>query len=263
MNNTQYLLALHSIDGLGPVRLKAILDYFGDPKIAWEAQSKEKRKNLDPQKYMEHIQNSGINWITLFDKTYPYLLSQIYDPPIVLYYKGKLDCLNEKCIAVVGTRKMTDHGKAVCEQFTRGFVNFDLTIVSGLARGIDTQAHKTAIEANGQTAAVLGSGLNEIYPPENRELASRIINGHGCLISEFRPDYPSLPGNFPIRNRIISGLSLATLVVEAAKNSGSQITAKSALEQGREVFVIAPNDLIKDGAFVVYEPEEILDELGL
>ncbi len=289
MNNTAYLLALHSIDGLGPIRLKAVLDYFKDPKLAWEASREEllkigiyqktidllfdTRKKLDPQKYLEYIQSSGIKWITVFDENYPKLLSQIYDPPIVLYYKGILNCLEKKCIAVVGTRKMTGYGKAVCEQFVKALVNFNLTIVSGLARGIDAASHKTTVLEGGQTVAVLGGGLNEIYPPENKGLAQDIINGHGAILSEFPPDYPSMPGNFPARNRIISGLSLATLVVEAAQDSGSLITARLALEQGRDVFAIpgpitsslskGPINLIKDGAIVVTEPGEILDELGI
>ncbi len=209
------------------------------------------------------LKNLGIRKVGIFDKDYPALLKQIHDPPVVLYYKGSLGCLRKKCIAVVGTRKMSGEGRLLTDKFVKHLVKAGLTIVSGLARGIDTQAHKTTILENGQTIAVLGGGLNEIYPPENKGLAQEIINGHGAIISEFPPDYPIFPGNFPTRNRIISGLSLATLVVEAAENSGSLITARLALEQGREVFVIAPNVLIKDGAFAVYEPEEILDELGL
>lgn len=289
MNNISYLLALHSIDGLGPIRLKAILDYFKDPKLAWEAEAGEllklgiyqktvdllsdTRKKLDPQKYLEDIQTRGISWISLYDENYPKLLSQIYDPPIILYYKGNLDCLNKKCIAVVGTRKMTGYGKAVCEQFVKTLVEFNLTIVSGLAKGIDAQAHKTTVGMGGQTVAVLGGGLNEIYPPENRSLAQDIINGGGAIISELPPDYPSMPGNFPARNRIISGLSLATLVVEASEDSGSLITAREALEQGREVFAVpgpvtsnlskGPIDLIKKGAQAVFSAEEILEELGI
>lgn len=214
---------------------------------------------------MNNIQfkNLGINKVGIFDKDYPYLLKQIYDPPAVLYYKGNLEALRKKCIAVVGTRKMTGEGRLLTDKFVKHLVKAGLTIISGLARGIDTEAHKTAVEANGQTVAVLGSGLNKIYPPENKQLAMDIINGHGAVISEYPPDELPCPGNFPIRNRIISGLSLGVLVVEASDNSGSLITARLALEQGREVFAVAPNTLIKDGAFAVFEPEEILDELGL
>lgn len=278
MNNIPYLLALHSIDGLGPIRLRAILKYFKDPKLAWEAKEEEllkigiykntinlfieTRKNLEPETYARQIAESGIKWVTIFDDTYPKLLAQIYDPPAVLYYKGKLDDPGEKAIAVVGTRKMTDQGKSAAVEFTKFLVNTGFTIVSGFARGIDTEAHLTAISENGKTIAVLGSGINNTYPPENISLAKKISEGFGAVISEFPPDCPVLPGNFPVRNRIISGLSGAVLIIEAGKNSGTLITAKLALEQGREVFVIPPNDLIADGATAVFHPEEILHAMG-
>lgn len=289
IKNDAYLLALHSIDGLGPIRLKRVLEYFKDPKLVWEATEKEllslgifrntvnllleTRKKLEPESYAKSITDSGIKWITIFDKDYPALLSQIYDPPVVLYYKGKPDDFNQKAVAVVGTRKMTSYGRVVAEQFTKGLVEGGLTIVSGLARGIDAQAHLTAVLENGRTIAVLGGGLNNIFPPENRNLASKIADGFGAVISEFPPNYASLPGNFPARNRIISGLSLAVLVIEAAEDSGSLITARCALEQGREVFAVpgpvtsslskGPINLIKDGARAVFSPDEVLEELGL
>ncbi len=289
MTNTPYLLALHSIDGLGPIRLKAIVDYFKDPKLAWEADQKqllqigipknavellaETRKKLDPQTYIESIRKSNIKWITVFDQDYPSLLKQIYDPPIVLYYKGEFQPQDEKAIGVVGTRKMTSYGRVVTTQFTQGLVSAGLTIVSGLARGVDSEAHWTAVKNEGRTLAILGGGLNQIYPPENRSLAEKIIDGYGAVMSEFPPDYPSMPGNFPARNRIISGLSLAILVTEAAQDSGSLITARLALEQGREVFAVpgpitsnlskGPIDLIKEGARPVTSADEILEELGI
>lgn len=301
MINIPYLLALHSIDGLGPVRLRAVLGYFKDPKLAWEGEIgeirsigipeavvqrlAETRKRLDPVSFAEKIKKTGISWITVFDEDYPKLLAQIYDPPVVLYFKGNFllyssveelrskNSYDEKAVAVVGTRKITGYGRAVTQQFTAGLVDAGLTIVSGLARGVDSQAHLTAVIEKGQTIAVLGGGLNNIFPPENRKLAERIVAGFGAVISEFPPDYPPLPGNFPARNRIISGLSLATLVTEAAEDSGSLITARLALEQGREVFAVpgpvtsslskGPIDLIKDGARAVFSPEEILEELGI
>lgn len=289
MNNIPYLLALHSIDGLGPIRLKAILDYFKDPKLAWEVDVREirgigvpqstlellqkTRNSLNPLKYAEDIHKSGISWVTVFDEAYPKLLRQIYDPPIVLYYKGDVQDLDKKAIAVVGTRKITGYGRVITEQFTKGLVDSGLTIVSGLARGVDSQAHLTAVQANGKTVAVLGGGLNNIFPSENRGLVAKIASGYGIVISEFPPDYPSLPGNFPARNRIISGLSLAVVVIEAAEDSGSLITARLALEQGREVFAVpgpvtstlskGPIDLIKEGARAVFSPDEILEELGI
>lgn len=289
MDNAPYLLALHSIDGLGPIRLKAVLDYFKDPKLAWEADVREirkigvpqnvvdlfleTRKKLEPEDYAQSIKDTGIKWITIFDEDYPKLLAQIYDPPVVLYYKGELLPQDEEAMAVVGTRKMTGYGKTITDQFTSALVAAGLTIVSGLARGVDTQAHKSALEAGGRTIAVLGGGLKKVFPPENISLAEKIAEGYGAVISEFPPDYPSLPGNFPSRNRIISGLSLAVLVTEAAEDSGSLITARLALEQGRDVFAVpgpvtsqlskGPIDLIKEGARAVYEVEDILDELGI
>lgn len=272
MNNIPYLLALHSIDGLGPIRLKAIIDYFKDPKLAWEAQSQETRKKLEPESYARSIQELGIKWLTIFDEGYPQLLKQIYDPPIILYYKGQVDVLNTKSLAVVGTRKMTGYGRAVTENFVRGLASAGLTIVSGLARGVDAQAHKSAIDTGGSTIAVLGGGLKNIYPPENRNLSEQIVES-GAVISEFPPDFPSTPGNFPSRNRILSGLSLAVLVTEAAEDSGSLITARLALEQGREVFAVpgpitsdlskGPANLIREGATIVTQASEILEELGI
>jgi DNA processing protein len=289
VKNIPYLLALHSINGLGPIRLKRLLDHFTDPKLVWETDGKklrelgipqptidlflETRKKLDPQKFLEEVESSGIKYKTIFDEDYPKLLKQIHDPSLVFYYLGEILPTDGKAIAVVGTRKITGYGKAVTEDFTKGLVSAGLTIVSGLARGVDTIAHQTALDNNGRTLAILGGGLNLIFPPENVGLARKIADGSGAVISEFPPDYPSTPGNFPARNRIISGLSIATLVTEAAEDSGSLITAHLAIEQGRDVFAVpgpvtstlskGPVSLIKDGARIVMEPGEILDELGL
>lgn len=289
MVNIPYLLAMHGVDGLGPMRLRAILKYFKDPKLAWIADKKvfleigipkstvelleEKRKKLDPEKLLEEFEKKGIKWVTIFDEDYPLPLTQIYDPPTVLYYKGEIKPEDESAIAVVGTRKITGYGKLVTEKFASALAVAGLTIVSGLAKGVDSAAHWAVIKNSGRTLAILGSGVNNIYPPENIKLATEIANGRGAIISEFPPDYPSLPGNFPSRNRIISGLSKAVLVTEAASDSGSLITARLALEQGREVFAIpgpitsdlsrGPADLIREGARLIFEPEEILEELGM
>lgn len=289
MNNIAYLLTLHTVNGLGPIRLKRIVEYFKDPKLAWEATNEElislgipqttadlineTRKKVEPDQYFESIKASGIGWVTIFDDKYPKLLRQIYDPPVVLYYKGNLNVLNTPSISVVGSRKMTAYGKMVTKQFTKDLVNARFTIVSGLAMGIDSQAHQTAIEEKGETVAVLGGGLNNIFPAENKGLAAKIADGFGTVISEFGPQLPAKAGNFPRRNRIISALSLATLVVEAAQNSGSLITAHFALKYGRKVFAVpgpitsslakGPIELIKLGARPVSESYEILDELGI
>lgn len=289
MNNLSYLLVLHSINGLGPIRLKGLLDRFRDPKIAWEATEHElietgvtmpvasliteTRKTLNPQKYLDSILKSGIKILTIFDENYPKSLKQIYDPPVVLYYLGEILEKDRYALAVVGTRKMTGYGKTVTEGFVTDLAAAGFTIVSGLARGVDTTAHKTAIKNGGRTLAILGGGLNQIYPPENRSLVEEIISGNGAVISEFTPDQPSVPGNFPARNRIIAGLSLGVLVTEAAFDSGSLITAREALEQGKEVFAIpgpitssfskGPIALIGSGAKAVFDASEILGELGI
>lgn len=289
MQNTPYLLALHSIDGLGPIRLKAILNYFKDPRLAWEASGSEikslgipqnvldllldTRKKLEPEKYAQSLQKSGIKWVSIFDDNYPKLLSQIYDPPIILFYKGEILPGDEQAVGVVGTRKMTGYGRTVTERFTARLVEAGLTIVSGLARGVDSAAHRQALESSGRTIAVLGGGLNNIFPPENTSLAQKIADGAGAVISEFPPNDPPLPGNFPSRNRIIAGLSKAILVTEAASDSGSLITARLAVESGREVFAVpgpvtsnlsqGPIELIREGARIVFDPKEILEELGM
>ncbi len=289
MQKVNYLLALHTVNGLGAVRLNILLNYFTDPQLIWEARESELqglripksviqnlvqvRKQLDPENYVHSLIKRGIKWVTISDNDYPKLLKQLYDPPVVLYYKGEILPSDERSIAIVGTRQITSYGRFVTEKFTKELVDYGFTIVSGLARGVDTQAHLATIKNNGRTVAVFGGGLNNIYPPENSRLAEEIINGFGAVISEFPPDASSLPGNFPMRNRIISGLSLGVVVAEAALNSGSLITAKLALEQGREVFAIpgpinsalsqGPIGLIREGAKIVSETSDILIELGV
>lgn len=289
MKNLPYLIALHSVEGLGSVRLKLLLDYFKDPKAVWDCSYKElkslavpekvltgisnKKKELSPELYWEELEREQIKILTFFDKDYPALLKEIPDPPLILYYKGEVKKSDSHSIGVVGTRKITSYGRVVTEQFTSGLVAAGLVIVSGLARGVDTIAHKTTLENEGRTLAILGGGLNLIFPPENIKLAAQIWDGRGAVMTEFPPNYPHLAGNFPGRNRIISGLSLGILVTEAAEDSGSLITARYASEQGREVFAIpgpvtsdlsrGPSILIKEGARLVYQVDDILDELGL
>ncbi len=289
MDNTPYLLALNSLEGLGPVRLKKILDYFKDPKTAWNAPILElkslgipesviekieyAKKTLDPFEYLENIKSFGIKFFTLFEKDYPESLKEIYDPPVVLYYFGSnLSILKEDCIAIVGTRKMTGYGRLVTDEFASKLSKAGFVIVSGLARGVDTTAHIATLNAGGKTIAILGGGLRNIFPPENTQLAQKIAQSNGLVISEFPPEYPSLPGNFPARNRVISGLSKAVLVTEAATDSGSLITARLALEQGRGVYAVpgpitsglskGPSELIKEGGMLVDSAEDILNDLG-
>ncbi len=287
-NNIEYLLALQSVNGLGPVRLKALLEHFKDPETVWRLSDKElskinlpenviknlneTRKKLDPEKYLHQLETDGIKWVSIFDKTYPKSLAQIENAPVVLYYKGDLSVLRKKAIAVVGSRKMTGYGRLVTESLTEELVAAGLAIVSGLARGVDTIAHRSAIKSGGKTVAVLGGGLKHIYPSENVSLA-REIEQNGVVLSEFAPDETAYLGNFPARNRIISALSLGVLVTEADLDSGSLITARLALEQGKEVFAVpgpinsdlsrGPVSLIKNGAVCVSNIEDILDILGI
>lgn len=289
MDDLIYLVALHTVDGLGTVRLKRLIDFFENPKNIWYAKPKDiqkigipefavknlenKRKSLDPYSYFDQITKNGIKVLTFFDKDYPERLKQIYDPPLILYYIGEFSSQDKNAFAIVGTRKVSGYGRTVTEQLTEELVNAGLTVVSGLARGVDTVAHSTALQKGGRTIAVLAGGLNVIYPPENSSLASKIADGRGVVLSEFPPDYPHLPGNFPTRNRIISGLSLGVLVTEAAEDSGSLITARQALEQGREVFAVpgpitsalslGPAALIKEGAKLVTSVEDILEDIGI
>jgi DNA processing protein len=223
---------------------------------------------------MEKLAKENVSVITIKDEKYPKLLREIYNPPALLYYKGRLE-EDEFAIAVVGTRKCTSYGKQVTSEITRDLANNGITIVSGLALGIDTLAHQAALEVNEKTIAVLGSGLDaqNIYPVTNCHLAEKIIETGGTLISEHPLGTLPLKFNFPQRNRIIAGLTLGTLVVEAPLTSGALITAKFALEFNREVFAVpgsiysensaGPNNLIKMGAKAVASAADILEALNL
>jgi DNA processing protein len=211
--------------------------------------------------------------IKISDKTYPKILRQIHSPPKELYVKGRILEDDEFAVAVVGSRIASMYGLTTAERLGYELASRGLVVVSGLARGIDSAAHKGALKAHGKTIAVLGSGLDVIYPPENKKLAEEIVEKDGALVSEFPMGASPAPKHFPQRNRIISGLSLAVVVVEAAKNSGALITADFALEQNREVFAVpgkvdsatsfGTNQLIKDGARLVQTADDIIDELNL
>lgn len=214
-----------------------------------------------------------IETIKIGDKNYPKILKQIHKPPKELYVKGRILGDTEFAIAIVGSRIASMYGLTTAERLGYELASRGLVVVSGLARGIDSASHKGALKAHGKTIAVLGSGLDIIYPPENKKLAEEIVEKNGALISEFPMGAPPAPKNFPQRNRIISGLSLAVVVVEAAKDSGALITADFALEQNREVFAVpgkvdsatsfGTNKLIKEGAKLVQTADDIMDELGL
>jgi len=282
----KYWIALKSIPGVGNITFLALMDKFGSISDIFTAPLSELRaipgisqntataiagfKNWDKVKEeLELLDKNKINVITCQDKLYPVKLLNIYDRPPLIYVRGNLK--NEDInIAIVGSRMASTYGKYTTEKISRELALKGLTIVSGMARGIDSTAHRGAITAHGRTIAVLGSGLDVIYPPENKKLFDDIIQ-NGAVISEFPPGTPPLSANFPTRNRIISGMSYGVVIVEAGEKSGSLITARLALEQGREVFAVpgsidsagsrGTNKLIKQGAILIENIDDILEEI--
>lgn len=289
MTESEYLTAVSAFTYFGPSRIKLLISYFKKAKKIWEAPEKKLieigisenkvsdfagfRSTFDTKKYFQSLKNNGIKITTFLDKNFPKALKNLSDSPVVLYYKGNLDCLKKPTVSIVGARKMTSYGKEVAEKFAGELASFGITIVSGLARGIDTVAHNSCITAGGTTAAILGCGLNLVYPPENINLFKKIIEKDGVIISEYPLDYPALPINFAVRNRIVSGFSSCILVVEGEEKSGTLLTASHAAEQGKTVFAIpgnitspmskAPLYLLKNGARIATEPKDILDELDI
>ncbi len=285
--NTLQWLALTVTEGLGPTRSKRLVEHFGGVAGIFRASLTELEaaglrsvsaqsiftgKSFDlAQQEMVKVAESKAEIIALDDPRYPATLKEIYDPPLVLYVKGSVEVLSLPGIAVVGTRHPTPYGVGMAERLACDLSNQGLSIISGLARGVDTAAHRGAINARGKTIGVMGTGVDEIYPRENKRLAEQILAMGGALISEFAMTTPPTPQNFPIRNRIISGLSAGVLVVEAAEYSGTRITARCALEQCREVFAVpgnvtnknawGPNTLIKQGAKLVATWEDVWEEL--
>jgi DNA processing protein len=285
MDELSSWLALNMIDGIGGAKFKRLLDRFGSPFHVLKA-SLSQLAEVDGigdkighaiisydrdrvQKELELIDRYGISVLTWDDGEYPEKLSQIFYPPPLLYTKGDIKLLSERCMAVVGSRNATGYGLGIAREFSRELAKGGWVIVSGLARGIDSAAHRGALEG-GRTVAVLGCGLNVVYPPENRELMGQIAE-RGLLVSEFPLSTGPLRNNFPRRNRIISGLSLGVVVVEAGDDSGALITAEYAMEQGREVFAVpgsikspqakGAHQLIKDGAKLVGSIDDILEDL--
>jgi DNA processing protein len=225
---------------------------------------------VDPHKELEAARKAGVRVLTALDGDFPELLKAIYDPPLALYVKGDL-ASGRAPVGIVGTRKPTDYGARSSARLVRELVKAGLTVVSGLARGVDTVAHDAAVKSGGRTWAVMGTGLGMVYPAENKKLAERILESGGALVSEFPMDAGPFAAHFPRRNRIISGLSYATVVIEGDFKSGSLITAKAALEQGREVLALpgpvdsvmsrGPNMLIKNGAAMVEDAADIIAAL--
>lgn len=287
--NAKYWVGLTLVPGIGPARLRRLLDHFGSAELAWRADPGEciragldsksvealisTRKRLDVDREMEKIERAGVDLITWEDPRYPERLKQIYAPPPVLYSKGQILPEDDWSIAVVGTRRATVYGKQVTEEIVAGLVSNRITVVSGLARGIDSYAHQACLQCGGRTIAVLGSGLDVIYPPENARLARQVIE-RGALISEHPLGTKPDAVNFPQRNRVVSGLTLGTLVIEGDLASGAMLTAGFALDQGREVFAVpgnifhrtskGTNKLIqRSAAKLVVSAQDVLEELNL
>lgn len=279
MNDIAYWLAIAKFKSFGAVRIARLSRHFSSMKHAFEAGTTalleagiepaivskfmQERLHINPELELEKVEKNKIDVITINDSRYPTLLKQIYDPPALLFVRGTLPNSNLKHLSVVGSRKATSYGLDVTEFIISPLAKSGVVIVSGLAYGIDAAAHLSTIESEGITVAILGSGVDQdsIYPSQNRTLASKILASGGALISEFPVGSPPLKQNFPLRNRIIAGISHSTLVVEAALKSGSLITAKCALESDREVYAVpgsihaasskGTNDLIKQGAIPV------------
>lgn len=287
MQKTEKLLALLQIPQLGAYKIGRLLNEIDfDDLCLWDKAQLQllgwnERQIHRWQRPDEKVINETLTWaeqencriLTLFDEDYPFLLRQISTAPPVLFVKGNVNALALPQIAIVGSREHSHYGEYWAGQFAEMLVQKQFAITSGLAIGIDGICHRHALQANGTTIAVLGSGLNRLYPQRHRNLAEKIVESGGALVSEFFPNQPPLAENFPRRNRIISGLSLGTLVIEAALNSGSLITARYALEQGREVFAL-PNainstysqgchKLIKEGAVLVDSIDDIIDNVAL
>jgi DNA processing protein len=283
--NTQFWLGLTKLEGLGVRGAHRLVEHFGSPQAAYMASLTELESCGIPARVAQSIfaqaglkeaardleasAKAGCQVVAYCSDDYPPRLKQIPDPPLVLYVRGDVKVLSRHALAIVGTRRPTAYGSQVAQRLAHDLAQRQLVIVSGLARGIDSAAHRGALEAAGKTVAVLGSGIDVIYPRENKRLAEQVTEC-GALISEFPPGTSPAPENFPIRNRTISGLALGVVVVEAAEYSGSLITARLALEQNREVFAVpgnitsaqsfGPNHLIKQGAKLVDEWMDVLEE---
>ena len=287
-DDKRYWIGFNLVRGIGAVRFQQILSFFGDLSIAWNAPAEAFREAGLPERALtnflrlreetdldalyDSILQKDVQVLTLLDEDYPKLLKQIDQAPPVLYVRGALTPADDFAVAMVGTRRISAYGQQITRDTGLYLAGHGLTIVSGLARGVDALAHQSALQAGGRTIAVLGSGVDVIYPPEHRQLAEAIIE-NGALISDYPLGTQPEGVNFPPRNRIISGLSLATVVVEAGERSGALITADFAVEQGRDVFavpgnILSPaskgtNRLIQKGAYALVSPQDVLDLLEL
>ncbi len=288
MDERSYWVALNLVKGIGAVRFRQLLEFFGTAELAWQAPQSAwssagipqrvvnnfslVRQQVDLERVLEKIAAGNVRVITWLDGDYPRRLKEIDQSPPVLFIRGTINVEDDWAVAVVGTRRVTPYGRQIADEIGRFLAQNGVTVVSGLARGVDAIAHQSALQAGGRTFAVLGSGVDVIYPPEHRKLAAEIIQ-QGAVISDYPVGTQPDGVNFPPRNRIISGLSLATVVVEAGEKSGALITAEFAVDQGRDVFAVpgsilaaqsqGTNRLIEQGARPLLKMSEILESLKL
>ncbi|MGD0337581.1 MAG: DNA-processing protein DprA [Bacteroidota bacterium] len=284
------LLRLSTIPGVGPQRIRALVNHFGDAETVLRSSAKSlasvegmnrtvavtiahhKGGDRFSAEQLSKLKKSG-GWLcTYWDASYPFLLKKIYDPPPFLFVRGNFDQIDNYALAIVGTRKPSEYGKIIAERLAAQLVQLGLTVVSGLARGIDTIAHSTVVKNKGRTLAIIGSGIDVIYPPENKPVVERLVE-NGALVSEYPMGTSPDAGNFPRRNRIISGMTLATIVIETTESGGAMITATTALDQNREIFAVpgniteprstGTNLLIKEGrATLLQSVDDIISVLG-
>lgn len=283
------LIILNLLPGLGPIRIRALLDCFGSPELALHARREflervpgigakvadavaSWRECTAPDAELDLAERLGVRIVTLLDDDYPSFLRQMYDPPAVLYARGEWrESDGERSVAIIGSRQTTAYGMTTARRFGRELASHGCTIVSGLARGIDTAGHWGALDAGGRTLAVLGSGLNRLFPEENRELADRIASGSGAVVSEFPLNFRPSKTSFPRRNRIVAGWSHAAIVVEAPARSGALHTAHLTLDMNRTVFAVPGradslhsrgcHDLIREGAILASCPADVLGDM--
>ena len=280
----QYWIWLSSVSGIGTKRFYRLLGVYEDARTVWDSVGDENMRFLGAaalgalraartEQYFyslfQRLDELGVRAVTRVGEGYPEALETIYDPPPTLFVKGRADLSAERMFSIVGSRRASRDGQRAAREIAEGLALHGVTVVSGMARGIDTCAHEGALNGGGPTIAVLGCGPDVIYPPENERLEARILDSDGAVISEYPPGVPPLAHNFPARNRIISGLSRGTLLVEGAEKSGAMITVTHAMEQGRDVFAVPggiyspqsaiPNRLIVEGATPVLSPWEILE----
>ncbi len=287
MTQIRYYLGFNLVPGIGPARLSRLIEYFGSVQAAWEASLPElmrcglegklcealiaARRSVDLDRLLEQAASQDVTLLCVEDQEYPERLRRTPAPPPLIYLRGSFTPADEWAVAIVGTRNITNYGRDAAYELARGLAEAGVTIISGLALGVDAVAHQAALDAGGRTIAVLGSGVDKPYPERNRTLARRMLT-QGALISDYPLGTAPAPLNFPPRNRLISGLAAGVVVVEAGEKSGALITVNFALEQGREVFAVpgpvfsrasvGPHQLIRDGATLVTSAQDVLETLG-